>query len=239
MSFIAAAIIGGVAAVGGAYIASKGASDAADAQAGAANKATDSQWAMYKQTRQDQMPWLNAGKSALKQLPGMINQGPGEFQESPSYQHNLAEGEKAIRRMSAARGLGNSGKEMKDTLRFSQGLASNEYQNFVNNWLNTKLNPTQSLAGVGQSSASNLGNVGQATAANMGNAQISAGNARASGYINQSNAINQGLQGIGDFASMYNQNQQGSGLAGGSNPYQSSFNAPGTANQWYDGYNYI
>jgi len=134
---------------------------------------------------------------------GGLLAGPGDFYESPSYQFNLGEGEKAIRRMSAARGLGNSGKEMKDTLRFSQGLASNEYQNFVNNWLNTKLNPTQSLAGVGQSSASNLGNVGQATAANMGNAQMSAGNARASGYINQSNAINQGLQGIGQAAGQY------------------------------------
>jgi len=196
----AAAIIGGAVIGAGASIYS--ANRASSAQESAAQSANATQWEMYKQSRADQLPWLQAGQKALGKLPSMILQGPGNFYASPGYQFNLAEGQKAIDRYNASRGLYASGKASKDLARFSQGLASNEYQNFVNNWIQTKLNPTQSLAQVGQTSAIGLGNQANYTAAQMGQNLQNAGNARATGYINQSNAINQGLQGISDYYTM-------------------------------------
>ena len=44
--------------------------DAAEAQAEAAKYASDIQWKMYQQSRQDAMPWLNAGQQALNSLMG-------------------------------------------------------------------------------------------------------------------------------------------------------------------------
>ena len=197
-----------VAAIGGALVAGVASNMAADTQADAANQANATQWDMYKQSRQDQLPWLQAGQEALGKLPGMIEQGPGDFQASPNYQFVQEEGNRGIDRAMAARGLYGSGKAIKDLTRFNTGLAGNEYQNFVNNWIQTKLNPTQSLGNVGQTSAQGLGNQSMNNAAMIGGNLQAAGQARASGYINKANAVTGGLQGFSDFYAMNNANQQ-------------------------------
>ena len=69
---------------------------------------------------------------------------------------------------------------------------------------NARLAPLQSLAGVGQTTATNLGNQGMTMASNVGDAYQNAANARASGYVGQANAIGGGIsQGVN-----YLQNQQ-------------------------------
>lgn len=80
MPWTAAAVVGG-AVIGG--IASK---QASDAQVDAAGDASDTQWQMYRQTRDDQAPARNLGNSALAQLGygigvegGGIDQSEGNF----------------------------------------------------------------------------------------------------------------------------------------------------------------
>jgi len=220
----------GIAGVGAgltsAYMGSKAAGDAADAQAGAAADANRLQWDMYQQTRQDQMPWMNVGKTALQKLPGMIEEGPGDFYSSPGYQFRLDEGNRAIDAGLASRGLYGSGKALKDLSRFNQGMASDEYGRFLSQWMQMKLNPTQSLAGVGQSTAQGLGAAGMNTANVMGGNTIAAGNARASGYINQQNAITGGVNDLMGAAGTYwgNQQQQQQAYNAMPNPYPAGSN---------------
>jgi hypothetical protein len=109
---------------------------------------------------------------------------------------------KALERSAAARGNLLSGSTLKGVQRFSQDLASQEYQNAFNRYQverAAKLNPLQSLMGSGQSAAnvmtSATGQFGQNEAANIYNA----GQARASGYIGQANALNQALSGVTNY----------------------------------------
>lgn len=78
------------AAVVGAYSANqqkKAAKGAANAQTNAANQANDTQRYMYDQSRQDQMPWLTTGASALNklgQLYGLNTMAPAANQGAPA-----------------------------------------------------------------------------------------------------------------------------------------------------------
>src|SRR5699024_1803709 len=71
MAEVWAAAVGAAAAVGGAYMQSKAAKDAAKRSGNAADAATAEQQRQFDLTRQDQMPWLNTGRSALAQLAGL------------------------------------------------------------------------------------------------------------------------------------------------------------------------
>ena len=208
MTWIATAVVGSavISAGVGMYSSNK----AASAQSAASGKAAETtlttsresiafQKEMFEKGREDMAPWLEAGKEALSTLGDKIAAGPGDFEISPGYEFRKAEGEKAVERSAAARGGLLSGATGKALTRFGQDHASNEYGNFLNQYYQS-LNPLQSLAGIGQTTAStasnqaaNLGvNVGNTTTT-AGNAiaqnQIAAGQAQASGVINTSNAV--------------------------------------------------
>jgi hypothetical protein len=75
-------------------------------------------------------------------------------------------------------------------------MGSQEYTNAFNRYQTerqARLNPLQSLAGVGQTSVAQLGAAGQSYATGAGEAIGAAGQARASGYMGQANALSQGL----------------------------------------------
>lgn len=160
---------------------------AAGISADASRYATDIQWKMYEQARQDQLPWLKAGQKALGELEKKVYAGPGEFTESPGYQFRLDQGNKNILANQSATGNLASGRTLKALQQYGQDYASNEYSNFLNQYYQS-LAPLQSLAGLGQS-----------TATSMGGQSIGAGNAIAgtimSGAGQQSSAY-QGLAGI-------------------------------------------
>ena len=127
--------------------------------------------------------------------------------QDPGYQFRLSEGMKGLERSAAARGGLLSGGTLKGIQRFGQDLASTEYQNAFNRYQAERtgtLNPYQSLAGVGQSTANQLSNMGMNYANQAGEAYQGAANARASGYVGAANAINQG---IGNVSNQYYQNQ--------------------------------
>jgi hypothetical protein len=131
-------------------------------------------------------------------LISLIKEGPGKFEESPGYQFRLSEGEKAIERAASARGKRLSGQTLKELARYSQEYATSEYDKFLARYY-AKLNPLQSLAQIGQTTALAQAQLGQQTASNVAGHQLAGGQARASGYINQgniwSNLLQQGAMG--------------------------------------------
>jgi hypothetical protein len=114
------------------------------------------------------------------------------FEATPSYQFNMDEGQKAIDRAMAARGLSGSGATMKNASRYAQGLASQEYNNF--------LGGLSAMASGGQYAANNAFTGYQNQGAALGNYQLQAGNARASAHMNTGNSINNMIGGaLGAF----------------------------------------
>lgn len=142
------------------------------------------------------------------------NFGPEDFTADPGYQFRLSEGNKAIERSAAARGGALSGGAVKAAERYSSGLASQEYQNAFDRYVNqqtNKYNKFASLAGVGQIAANtanaagqnyanNAGNILMGSANNIGDLATQAANARASGYIGSANAWGGALGNIGNTA---------------------------------------
>lgn len=127
--------------------------------------------------------------------------------QDPGYQFRLSEGMKGLERSAASRGGLLSGGTLKGIQRYGQDMASQEYQNAFNRYQAERtgtLNPYQSLAGVGQSTANTLGTMGMNYANQAGETYQNAANARASGYVGGANAIG-GT--IGNLSNMYYQNQ--------------------------------
>lgn len=210
------------AVVGGALISSKASSKAASAQAAAtesaaaqsteaANRAADLQYQQFREGVALQEPWRQAGITALnRQTPLATEYTPfsyDEFTKDPGYAFRLSEGQKALERSATARGNLLSGGTLKAITRYGQDMGSQEYQNAFNRYQaerTARLQPLQSLAGVGQTTAqqmstagqnlaSNLGNIYTSNAANVGNLMTSGAAARASGYVGGANALTQGL----------------------------------------------
>ena len=94
------------AVVGSSLISSSSSKSAANTQAASADRAAQLQQQQYEQTRQDQMPWLKAGETALNQLAPMVANyqkfGQAQFEQDPGYAFRLSEGQKALDRQAAA-----------------------------------------------------------------------------------------------------------------------------------------
>ena len=176
------------------------AAQAAANQTGAATQASiDLQRRMYEEGVARQQPWLKAGEQALNKLIPLTDYqtfGMNQFQADPGYGFRMSEGMKALERSAAARGGLLSGATLKGIQRFGQDLGSQEYMNAFNRYQTeraARLQPLQSLAGVGQTTAQQLGQAGQQMASNVGEALTSGAAARASGYVGGANALTQGL----------------------------------------------
>jgi hypothetical protein len=75
-------------------------------------------------------------------------------------------------------------------------MGSQEYTNAFNRYQaerTARLQPLQSLTGMGQTTAQQIGQQGQQMASNIGNNMGSAAAARASGYVGTANALTGGL----------------------------------------------
>ena len=224
------------AVVASSAIGASAAGSAARAQAGAANKSAELSQQQYEQTRADQAPWRAAGEQALNKLIPLSDYtkfGMDQFQADPGYAFRLSEGQKALDRSAAARGGLISGGALKAASRFGQESGSQEYQNAFNRYQTERaaqLNPLQTLAGIGQSATNFTGQAGQNYANTAGAAYGAAGQATASGYMGQANAISGGVGSYMNYNSgnnlinALNQNRGGGGSVGMSEPY-SGYNA--------------
>ena len=177
---------------------------------------------MFDQNRRDAQPYMDAGQRALLGLEaGMEDRGPGgmgrdiaydpniaalsrsaadiagerfNFEEDPGYQFRLAEGNRALDRAASAGGRFDSGRAMKDLLRYGQGFASNEFGaasdrfqqdrqnrfgmttgertsqfNMAAGDRDSRFNRLSSLAGTGQSVTGQIGQQGMSMAGAAGN----------------------------------------------------------------------
>jgi hypothetical protein len=216
-----AAIIGGAALIGTAgsmYAADK----AAGAQKRAARDAAAAQEQAYARQEELQEPFRQAGLTAQNRLLDYLalsedKTAPGygkyardfsmaDYTADPGYGFRMSEGMKALERSAAARGGLLSGATLKGIQRFGQDLASQEYMNAFNRYQANRanqLNPLQSLMGAGQTSTNVLTGAAGQTGQGMANTAMAGGQARASGYMNMANALNQGLSTGAGFAAQY------------------------------------
>ena len=189
----------GTAILGSALLGAAASRSASKTQAGAAQQAADVSQQQYEQTRQDLAPWRAAGEQALNKLIPMSDYtkfGMDQFQQDPGYAFRLSEGQKALDRSAAARGGLISGGALKAAGRYGQEMGSQEYQNAFNRYQierNAQLAPLQSLAGLGQTTTTQLGQAGAANAANVGNYLTGGAAAQAAGQVGMANAFTGGL----------------------------------------------
>lgn len=170
-----------------------GAGDAADAQASGIkkgiaaqtdmfNKALGEQQRQYDTSRSDQMPWLQAGGGALKQLSSLygLNGTPQSFdpfKASPDYQFRFNEGVRGVDAGAAARGMLDSGATRKAEIGYAGNLASSEFGNYAQRLMG--------LAGIGQNTAQSLGALGQNNANTISGLYTNQGENLASSYLAQ------------------------------------------------------
>lgn len=200
--------------LGSAVLGAASSRSAAKAQSGAANRAADLQQQQFERQVELQEPFRQAGITALNKLTPLASEytpfGMDQFQADPGYGFRMSEGMKGLERSAAARGGLLSGATLKGIQRYGQDLASQEYTNAFNRYQterNARLNPLQSLAGVGQTATNQLGAAGQNYATGAGEALGAGAQARASGYMGMANAA---AGGIGQYMNYGQQQQQNS-----------------------------
>jgi hypothetical protein len=184
---------------GSALLGADAAGSAADTQAAASDRSVALQTRMYEENVARQKPFYKAGVNALPELVKASRYTPFNmqtFQQDPGYAFRIKEGQQALDRSAAARGGLISGAALKAATRYGQDMGSQEYTNAFNRYQverAARLNPLQSLTGMGQTTANTIGTAGQNMATNVGEAYAGGANARASGYIGGANALSSGL----------------------------------------------
>lgn len=185
-------VAGGLSAIGG-FLGSRAAGDAADAGVAASNAAAAEQARQFDLTRADFAPFREQGVNALNQFAA-DNLGP--LEETPEFRFALEQGVNALDRSAAARGKLLSGQQVKAVQRFGTGLG--------NQFAGQQQNRLAALAGIGQTATANTGQFGANASSNIGNALLAGGDARASGFVGQSNAINDSINNLLLFNALQN-----------------------------------
>lgn len=188
MAILGAAAIGGVASLAGGAMQANAANQAASTQAAAADKALALQDKQYNQSREDSMPWMTAGKSALEAYMGEMGLSDSAkagtfqsgFRETPGYQFQMDQGREGVQNSLAALGMKNSGAGLKAITKYSQGVADQTYNNY--------LDRLSAASTGGQAMVSNQNALGQNAVAQMGQTIQDKGAATASGYVGGANA---------------------------------------------------
>jgi len=210
------ALIGGAASLIGGAMGADAAEEAGDQQAAGEEQRLALEREMYETQREDVAPYREAGQTALNRLQYLSGTGgtrgqPGDvqddllrefsaddFEASPGYQFRLGEGEKAINRAAAARGMFSNPATVKELSRHGQGMASSEYGDAFNRFRagqSDRFNRLAALSGLGQTATGQLQSAAQRYAAGGGGAMSGIGGAQAAGTMGAGNAWAQGLTG--------------------------------------------
>lgn len=222
--------------VGGSLLSGKMQGDAADraarTTAAATDRATELQKQMYEEGVIRQKPFYEAGVNALPELVQASRYTPFDYdtyQQDPGVAFRLKTGIDALNRSAAARGGMLSGNALRGALEYGQELGSQEYTNAFNRYQTerqARLNPLQSLTGMGQTTANTLGNAGANYATGAGglmvNQGVNAANAGLVGARAMGNAIGQSAYALGNmnFGKMFGGGNSNTGGYGPQNPFQ-------------------
>ena len=213
--------------VAAAAVAAGGAIASADASRSAADKASDASLQgaqsqiQFQQKALDQAtslnaPYVQAGGQALGQLQNYLNPNSGaaaNFNPAniPGLNFAMQQGSQAVENSGAARGTQLSGNTLQSLQGYSQGLASQGFNQY--------LSQLAGVAGMGQASANNTAIAGGNLLTSMGQASNSgitgAGAAQAAGGVGQSNAF---TGAAGGLANNFIQQQTLSSLLNSQNP---------------------
>jgi len=198
-------------------IGQQGAQAGGNMAANAANQAAQLQQQEAGRARQAMSPWSSTGIGALSKIAALLGIGTlamsdpsnpnsfwgidgsnakqrqdealNAFQTSPGYQWRKTEGVNALDRSAAAKGLLLSGAQVKGVQAFGDGLASEEYRNYMSDLMTT--------SGMGQGAASSASNTSASLTSGAANNIAQGGMARGSGYAAGANALASGIgQGI-------------------------------------------
>lgn len=198
------------ATVASAAIGSAASSKASKAGLQGQREASAAEERMFNRQVELQEPFREVGVNALPELVEASRYDPftlEKFQADPGYAFRMREGLKALDRTAAARGGLLSGAQLRGVTRFGQELGSQEFGNAFNRYnigFQNRLNPLQSLTGMGQTTTNTLANQAGQYGQNLAQGAATTANIRASGYMNQANALTGALgQGLN-----YYQNQQ-------------------------------
>ena len=203
---VTAIIAGGASLLGGAFSA-HAANSAANTQANAANNATAAQEQMFEETRSDQAPWREAGKTALGSIAGMSDFFNHQFNAkdlndnlAPNYAFMRDQGVTAATNASNLYSPG--GNTVKAATDYAENYAGNAYeqafQNYSANQTNI-FNRLAAIAGLGQTAGSASTTGAPSFASGIANSTIGAGNARAAGTVGTANAISGTLGNLGSW----------------------------------------
>ena len=173
---------------------------------------------------------VSAYEDAMKQYGGanspdlqpFFSQGPefgsmsrdfsmADYQADPGYQFRLEQGAKALERAGAAKGMALSGAQMKGLTDYNSGMASQEYGNAYNRFMQnrtTRFGELSNLAGLGQSSVGQTGQLGANTATQMSGNLTGAANMSGAAGLAGANAWTGALNSLGNTWQSYVQNQQ-------------------------------
>lgn len=196
-AIIGSALVGGAASMAGA-------SKAAKAQRQAADQASATEERMLERQLAETKPFRDLSLQQLNRLAELY--GPeGQYVKTPTmndlimdpgFSFRMSEGEKALARMQSARGQLFGGGAIKAGTRYGQEMASQEFQNAYNRLMNQRASVTNALLGIGGygpgiagQNAAAIGSAGS----DIANIQLGAGQARASGYLGQANALSNAL----------------------------------------------
>lgn len=183
---IETAVMAGGSILGG-VLGKSSAKKAANAQVKLGEQALALQKQMYDQSRADLAPWREAGGTAIKGGLAMLMPGY-DYTTSPGYQFRMDEGNRAIENSAAAKGMLMSGGTLKDIDRFSQGLAADDY--------NDQFNRMMAVASGGQQAATSGANAAQGYANSASGIMQGIGQAKASGYAGQNQAMQGSLSNL-------------------------------------------
>ncbi len=210
-AIIGSAVIGGVAS-----------NRAANTQANAANRATDTQMQMFQQQRGDLSPFRAGGQTALNSImqgfgtPTLDESGnpvtdssgiPGGYFNhqfgkddltnglSPNFEFMRDIGSKGVSNMANAMG-GLGGNSLAEISKWNTGFAQNAYQQAFENYQNQRAGiygRLQGIANLGEAASANSATGGSTYAGNIAGSQMGAGNAQAAGMVGMGNAASSGL----------------------------------------------
>jgi hypothetical protein len=171
-------------------IQSRSANKGTKAQTNAANNDLALQERVYDETVGRFEPYRGAGNEGINALRyelvgGARPSGYSGFQETPGYEFAFNEGQRALEGSAAAGGNLRSGATMKALTSYGQGMANQEYGNYL-----ARLG---SLAGMGQAAAGNQAAAGANFGGMSSNALSAIGNAQSAGAIAQGNAWQGGI----------------------------------------------
>jgi len=222
-ALVGSALIGGAASMAGSRKAAK-----AQDKASARQEALERE--MFKKQTALQEPFREIGLENLNRLAALYSPETGAYFKAPTmnellmdpgYSFRLSEGEKALARMQSARGGLLGGGAIKAGVRYGQEMGSQEFQNAYARAMEQRRMATSALAqlgGLGPAAAGEMGGAARSYASGAGQAIQAGGQARASGYLGQANALSQAL---GQAATGYGLYKGGyfDRVGGGAKPY--------------------